>query len=191
MALVQTVQLLWLLLRSAAACQCNRKLSLKLWSQIMFSLASVVEKLVSLSLSFSLSLSHHPNWLPVWTTSCRKERKLWLQSPVSGGCGVCQTELRKEGWGSIWVDYWLFSSPPSLPRSVFLSIIHLFLFLLLHSILFFLACLPRRWMESIPWKFVKSRSLSGLGKLKCLSQLLGMKGFRGALGWCKSNGIIL
>lgn len=146
MALVQTVQLLWLLLRSAAACQCNRKSSLKLWSQIMFSLASVVEKLVSLSLFLTLTLS-----LAI-LIGCQCEqpavakRENWLQSPVSGGCGVCQTELRKEGWGSIWVDYWLFSSPPSLPRSVFLSIIHLF-FLPLTPLYPLLPCLSAKAMD--------------------------------------------
>lgn len=44
------------------------------------------------------------------------------------------------------MDYWLFSSPPSLPRSVFLSIIHLF-FVPLAPLYPLLPCLSAKAMD--------------------------------------------
>ena len=96
---------------------------------------------------------------------------------------LCQAELRKEGWGSIWSDYWLFSSPPSLTLSVFLLVTHLLFFLWFHSVLVFHTCQGNEWKVSLD-KLWMSHTLSSTGKLKCLSQLLGIRGFREALGRC-------
>lgn len=112
-----------------------------------------------------------------------------------GGCSVCQAELSKEGCGSIWVDYWLFSSPPSF---LFLSFVHSFflssscgwLWLVSRPPLPATVC-QGDGRKASPWQIVESRSLSGVKKLNCLSQLLGMKGFGGSIRRCNSHGLVL
>lgn len=123
------------------------------WPQIMFSLSTVTEKawlhlsLLSLSSSPSILIGCQCEQPAVGQRENSDYKALFLEE--AGGCTVCQAELSKEGWGSIWVDYWLFPSF-SLSLSVFPSATHLFLFLWLHSSLLFFTHLPRQWMESIP-----------------------------------------
>lgn len=155
----------------------NRKSSPRQWPQIMFSHSAF-----TLS-SFLSALSPPPNWLPVRTASCRMEREDSDYKAVSlehaGGCTVCQAEPSKEAWGSIWVDYWLFPSPPSL--SVFLSASSpLVLLMLLYS---FLPGSSAKAMDGkrSPGPLDKLWSFPALEKLKCLSQLLDMKGFGGSI----------
>ena len=80
-----------------------------------------------------------------------------------------------------------FFPPPSLPVPVFLA----------HSSLPLtplgplLSHLSAKAMDGKP-PLDKLRSLTSvMKKLKCLSQLLGMKGFGGALGFSNSNGLVL
>lgn len=143
----------------------NRKSSPRLWPQIMFSHSAF-----TLS-SFLSALSPPPNWLPVGTASCRMEREDSDYKAVSleqaGGCTVCQAELSKEAWGSIWVDYWLFPSPPSL--SVFLSTSsHLLLLTPLYSSL---PDLSAKAMDGkcSPRPLDKLWSFPALEKLKCVT----------------------
>lgn len=143
----------------------NRKSSPRLWPQIMFSHSAFT------LFSFLFALSPPPNWLPVGTASCRMEREDSDYKAVSleqaGGCTVCQAELSKEAWGSIWVDYWLFPSPPSL--SVFLSTSsHLLLLTPLYSSL---PDLSAKAMDGkcSPRPLDKLWSFPALEKLKCVT----------------------
>lgn len=164
----------------------------------MFSLFTVTEK-ARRSLSLSLhtpSLSFHPNWLPVWRTSCRTERKLWLQSSLSGGGRrmYCLPGWAEQRGSGKYLSGLLSVSVSPLLLSPFLS------YMLQHissssshsalSSSSSLIC-QGDGQKASPWQIVKSCSLSSIKKLKCLSQLLGMKWFGEALGCCNSNGLVI
>lgn len=162
----------------------HRKSLLKLWPRNVLPLRCHWEsQAISLLLPpLTVSPFFLPNWLPMWTTSCRTKnsdyKALFLEE--AGGCTVCQAELSKEGSGSIWVDYLLFSFPPLLSLSVFLYARHLLFSLTPFSdslsLSSSLVCQDDGWKAS-PWQIVKSYSLSYMKKPKCLSQLLAWKGF--------------
>lgn len=130
-----------------------------------------------------LPRSFHPNWLPVGTTSCWQERKLWLQSLFfffflfwkrledAMFARLSQSKRAEEAFE--WITGSL------LPLCILSSSSD--------SILLLLTCLPRQWMESIPLTNVGG--LSNSEEVKCLLQLPEMKGFGGALAFCNSNGL--
>lgn len=139
---------------SAAACRHKGKSSLKL-RPLALSLF--------LSLAFSVLNGCQCEQAAVGQRGNCDCKALVLEE--AGGCTVCQADVRKDGWGSVWVDYWRFPSPPSLASCTTSPLLPLTL-----------VCQSDGRKVS-PWQIMEFHSLSCMKKLKCLSQLLGMKGF--------------
>lgn len=134
---MEVLQLCWLLFRSVASCQCNRKSSAKLRPRIMLSLCGVTEKT-------RLALSPPPLFCAflflLTLIGCHSVQPAVGQGEESdykaGGCAVCQDELRRKrlrkylsGLLAVFFPSFLyhFCLPLSNTSSLPLTLLHLLL----------------------------------------------------------------